>query len=354
MSFNALVSLSLCCLLWVSCNSGRRSTLDLTDGTYRGDLNRVGQKHGFGIYRWPDGSVFKGNFKNDLRHGNGRFLWSNGESYEGEYQEDHRAGKGSYTWPDGDHYDGDFLFSKRHGFGVFRSSSGSIYEGEWLNDQQHGKGKLTRKDGAIFEGIWRKGVLLKNSAILPPLLNKDQESDQATNEVSTARPASTRKLKSKVALEAQSSPIFSTDQPPSKSLEANPHKSSQENVSLPDLEGSDLSTTEEKEITITNNTLTKSSHADTESETKLPTWVGTVSEAEIFFITDLVDGIDTVHYRSTGIPFSGCMRIVNERGQAQGEVNLDNGRLHGEEIFFDANGEIMERNFWADGRPIGQ
>ena len=38
----------------------------------------------------------------------------------------------------------------------------------------------------------------------------------------------------------------------------------------------------------------------------------------------------------------------------QGEVNLLNGRLHGEEIFFDRTGEITERNFWDNGRPIGR
>ena len=83
-------------------------------------------------------------------------------------------------------------------------------------------------------------------------------------------------------------------------------------------------------------------------------WVGTVSEAEAVFITELIDGIDTIRIRRDGTPFTGSMRILNAQGLAQGEVNLLNGRLHGEEIFFDQTGEITERNFWDNGRPIGR
>ncbi len=353
MSFINLVFLSLGCLLGVGCNSGRKSTLELVGGTYNGDFNHIDQKHGFGIYKWPDGSIFNGNFINDLRHGDGRFLWSNGDSYEGEYQEDHRSGKGSYTWADSAHYEGDFLSGKRHGYGVFRSSSGSTYEGQWLNDRQHGKGTLTLENGAIIEGTWHQGVLLNDPVILPPTLNKHEKSDQVASDVSAVPPPSSSEFKAKDSFEALDS-SSSKEQPYSESTEATHHKSSQLNVSLPDLEGGDISTAEEKRMPSIKNTSTKGFDADAESDTTMPTWEGTVSEAEIFFIRDLVDGIDTIQYRTTEIPFSGSMRIVNDQGQPQGEVNLLNGRLHGEEIFFDVNGEVAERNFWANGRPIGQ
>jgi hypothetical protein len=38
------------------------------------------EKHGFGIYRWANGSVYEGEFKNDLKHGNGTITYLNGKT----------------------------------------------------------------------------------------------------------------------------------------------------------------------------------------------------------------------------------------------------------------------------------
>ena len=40
-------------------------------------------------------------------------------------------GKGVFTWPDGRKYDGEYLLDKKHGFGIFTFKDGRIYEGEW-------------------------------------------------------------------------------------------------------------------------------------------------------------------------------------------------------------------------------
>jgi len=357
MSFNTLLLLSLCCLLWVSCKSGRKSTLDFADGTYEGEINRDGQKHGSGIYRWSDGSIFDGNYKTDMRHGKGKFLWSNGESYDGDYLQDQRTGKGTYSWPDGSFYSGEFISGKRHGVGTFSSSSGSVYEGDWFDDMQHGKGKLTRKDGTVIKGVWRRGILLSKPAILPPASSKPEISEQVPPAVPTLSPVSPSGQKPQPALEVQLESSFLSHETASNSQSANSQASqvsSQHNSSKPHLESREITTTEETKTLDSGTKPIETVDSEAMIEPKAPTWAGTVSEAEIFFITDLIDGIDTVHYRSSGIPFSGCMRIINDQGQAQGEVNLLNGRLHGEEIFFDANGEVIERNFWANGRPIGR
>jgi hypothetical protein len=359
MSLNTLLSISLCCLLWVSCKSGRKSTLDFADGTYEGEVNRDGQKHGIGIYRWSDGSIFDGNYKSDMRHGKGKFLWSNGESYDGDYLQDQRTGKGTYSWPDGSFYTGNFISGKRHGIGTFSSSSGSVYEGDWFDDMQHGKGKLTRKDGTVTNGVWRKGILLSKPAILPTSSIKPTISDQVPPTTSTVSSVSPSSQKPKATEEVQFEPTLLSHETPSQSQSAtstshDSQVSSQHNPSAPDPKSSDISNGEDTK-TLKIEDINPSENIDSEGkiEPKAPTWAGTVSEAELFFITDLIDGIDTVHYRSSGIPFTGCMRIINDQGQAQGEVNLLNGRLHGEEIFFDAKGEVIERNFWANGRPTG-
>ena len=79
-------------------------------------------------------------------------------------------------------------------------------------------------------------------------------------------------------------------------------------------------------------------------------WIGTKTEAEATFETFFIDGFDTILDRLTGVPFSGKMRVLAEDGKAKGEVNFLNGRLHGEEIFYNENGDVVERNFWTNGQ----
>ena len=78
-------------------------------------------------------------------------------------------------------------------------------------------------------------------------------------------------------------------------------------------------------------------------------WTGTVEEAENQFVTDLIDGIDTVSDAKSKIPFTGKMQILDKRGFLIGEVNLVNGQLHGEEVFMDKTGAITEKNLWEKG-----
>ena len=80
-------------------------------------------------------------------------------------------------------------------------------------------------------------------------------------------------------------------------------------------------------------------------------WTGTPKEAEISFDTKLVNGIDTVFEKGTNQPFSGKMIILNDLGNKNGELELKNGKMHGEELYFE-NGELTEKNLWENGRFI--
>jgi hypothetical protein len=44
--------------------------------------------NGHGIYKWPNGAVYEGNFENDLRHGHGILKEADGKSYDVEYKND--------------------------------------------------------------------------------------------------------------------------------------------------------------------------------------------------------------------------------------------------------------------------
>ena len=49
-------------------------------------------KNGEGVYTFADGSVYKGNFNNDMIHGYGLFSYRNGDKYEGNFLKGLRHG----------------------------------------------------------------------------------------------------------------------------------------------------------------------------------------------------------------------------------------------------------------------
>lgn len=95
-------------------------------GTYEGDLNPDGQRHGFGV-----------------------LLCDNGNSYEGEWKKDKRDGLGIARYSSGDVYDGQWQRGKRQGHGVMYIEAGDTYIGSWNNGLKHGAGTYHWADGEV-------------------------------------------------------------------------------------------------------------------------------------------------------------------------------------------------------------
>jgi hypothetical protein len=356
--FNHIICLTFL-FFFSGCKSSQVSKLDFSDGSYEGKVNRAGQKDGYGIYRWIDGSIYEGEYQDDLRHGKGRFLWSNGESYEGDYLKDERTGKGVYNWPDGSFYEGDFLAGKRHGLGNYKSADGTIYEGEWFDDLQHGYGTLIKSDGTTIKGIWRKGTLVSKPSIRPPASSQPQLPYVQIEEISSENLVPQSPTQPKNINEDSPQPKVIPYSPPAKDTNYSPTPT----VEIQDNLETDLVSTsvEPVEVLTEAEILAPDETKDEESsessspskEKEKPDWSGTAAEAEREFMTELVNGIDTVRRRSDGIPFSGRMEILDSNGNLLGEVNLVDGRLHGEEVFYNNSGEIIEKNLWSNGRKVG-
>ena len=124
---------------------------------YVGTRNGEGQRHGYGIHTYEDGSVYDGGFLNGHRHGHGIHTFADGDVYDGEFLLNLKHGHGVYKFADGCVYEGEWKDGKKHGQGTYRYNNGDVYEGGWLNDLKHGKGCYTSKDGTKFEGEYRRG-----------------------------------------------------------------------------------------------------------------------------------------------------------------------------------------------------
>lgn len=66
-------------------------------------------------------------------------------------------GSGVYTWPDGRKYEGQYLKDKKHGEGKYTWEDGKFYKGSWLDGKQHGEGVYTTIDGLSRKGTWESG-----------------------------------------------------------------------------------------------------------------------------------------------------------------------------------------------------
>ena len=98
-------------------------------GVYEGQRDEHMHKHGFGIKKWADGSLYIGQWENNQANG-----------------------KGWLFHLEGDIYAGDFVHDKGHGMGTYLHVDNTKYVGEWKNDMQHGKGVETWPDESRYEG----------------------------------------------------------------------------------------------------------------------------------------------------------------------------------------------------------
>lgn len=57
-----------------------------------------GGKQGMGIYRYSNGNIYNGNWKDDLKNGLGKMNYPNGACYEGEWMKGKKHGEGTYFY----------------------------------------------------------------------------------------------------------------------------------------------------------------------------------------------------------------------------------------------------------------
>ncbi len=109
-----------------------------------------------------------GEQKNEIRHGKGIYLFPNGNVYDGEWKNKGGTGKMNgmgvnfnirKKWK----YEGQFKDDQWHGNGIYHYGDGAFYIGGFENGNFHGFGTLLSADGqkVIKFGLWENDELKK-------------------------------------------------------------------------------------------------------------------------------------------------------------------------------------------------
>ena len=70
------------------------------------------KKHGQGTETWPNGYIYKGEFKNSEWSGIGTLSFPDGSTYKGEWKKGFMNGQGTFTWSDGKQKSGTWVNGK--------------------------------------------------------------------------------------------------------------------------------------------------------------------------------------------------------------------------------------------------
>jgi hypothetical protein len=73
--------------------------------------------------------------------------------------------RGTFKFVNGDVYVGDWKDGKHYGQGTFKNADGDVYVGEWKNGKRHGLGTLKWADGDVYVGDWEDGEFVNGSIL---------------------------------------------------------------------------------------------------------------------------------------------------------------------------------------------
>ena len=128
--------------------------------TYEG-FWQGGLRHGQGTLV-KDGQVIKeGTWEEDLCLTDEEPMTTEGLTVEKNLQncneEFCHSGRGIYRYPDGSRYIGDFRSGKPEGEGICYYANGDVYKGQWKNHAPNGEGIYTYTSGRVMAAIWQNG-----------------------------------------------------------------------------------------------------------------------------------------------------------------------------------------------------
>ena len=104
----------------------------------------------------------------DCINGAGVYSYPDGGKYNGEFKNGEITGNGAYTYPDGSRYTGEFANGVRHGQGTLKMVDGISYTGQWADDLPNGQGVNTLADGMQYSGEFKNGIMYGSGTLIMP------------------------------------------------------------------------------------------------------------------------------------------------------------------------------------------
>ena len=116
--------------------------------------------------KFPDGTIYIGQIKNNEITGQGKYFFPSGTIYEGELLNGLRNGYGIFESKNEDlRYEGNWKNGLKNGQGE-QKKNGNIYVGNWKNGFIDGYGKLKWKSGNIYKGEFLQGKINGNGYMI--------------------------------------------------------------------------------------------------------------------------------------------------------------------------------------------
>lgn len=150
----------------------------VTNNVYDGQVAK-GVRQGLGQIVLPNGDVYKGQWKSDLRHGAGLCKFGEtGAIFKGEWRDGKPNGNGilfslpneiiegrfdgfkiidgqvKILFTNGEYYEGNFKNNHRNSTGIHYYANADFYDGEWQNDKRIGRGRIFAAGGGKLNGMF--------------------------------------------------------------------------------------------------------------------------------------------------------------------------------------------------------
>merc|ERR1711973_582936 len=141
-------------------DSEQENSVEATVGSYEGERNEIGQRHGQGKAILSNGDSYEGAYVDGMRNGFGTYRFRSGARYRGYYTNGKKNGKGVMHYPDGSIYEGDWVEDERQGSGKYTFINGDIYEGNWDKNSKNGEGSyFVSSTAAMYKGTWNNDII---------------------------------------------------------------------------------------------------------------------------------------------------------------------------------------------------
>ncbi len=178
------------------CKNGKGIYIYPSGAKYVGDFKN-GEIHGVGTCHYTNGSKYQGNWANRYPEGEGVKILADGTTIQGPWKKGKPVnvsaaveedilvargirddgtdiqsgcisgncinGKGTFAYADGSKYDGEFANKKVHGWGTWDYPNGDKFVGSFQKGLQDGQGALYKKDGSVLVGQWINGEYIGQS-----------------------------------------------------------------------------------------------------------------------------------------------------------------------------------------------